>query len=331
LWVILHHLTGPGRMLDPFVQSLTAPLQSLVQGGYLAVSTFFLLSGFVLGRSYASVEWTRESLIRYGVGRYARVYPVYALSIAIMLPWIFEHVGKTAGSAGDAALLANYGLVLQGWTGLLPVHWNTPAWSLSCEIFFYLCFPLLTPCLRRRSTAALAGCSLVLPTLLREIGLPQDWKPVLHLADFTMGIAMAGVHRSIVGRWTGQRFYVPAGLAIVALAAWPSLTTDPALRDMLLRTANAALILGLGLGGGQGVRALSSEAAVLLGRASYSMYILHIPLLWWFKRFGFHQVSNVPPTLAAGVYLSGVVVLSAAVWKHVEEPANRAIRAWAAR
>lgn len=316
-------------MLDPFVRELPDALQSFIHGGYVAVATFFVLSGFVLARSYASVEWNRDNLILYGIGRYARVYPVYALSVAIMLPWIFEYVSAPGGTGQDAALLANYGFVLQGWSGVLPVSWNTPAWSLSCELFFYLCFPLVAILLRMRSIYLLIAVSLMLPAAMREAGIPPSWKPVLHLADFTMGIAMAGLYDRVSTRWPGQMLYVPAGLTIIVISAWPTLIGPHYLESVLMRVANAALILGLALGGGAGVRALSSEFAVLLGKASYSMYILHIPLLWWFKRFGFHQIPSVSPTVAAGVYVSGVVVVSAVVWKHVEEPANRAIRGWA--
>jgi peptidoglycan/LPS O-acetylase OafA/YrhL len=64
IWVIVHHLTGKGMMLEPWVQSLPDGLQSLVRGGYLAVGTFFVLSGFVLARSYGEKEWpgSRESI-----------------------------------------------------------------------------------------------------------------------------------------------------------------------------------------------------------------------------------------------------------------------------
>src|SRR3954447_14109059 len=52
-WVILHHLTGHGQMLEPAALALPAPVYALLRGGYLAVTTFFVLSGFVLSRSYS--------------------------------------------------------------------------------------------------------------------------------------------------------------------------------------------------------------------------------------------------------------------------------------
>ena len=70
LWVILHHLTGPGQPLGATLSAIfPAPLFTLVRGGYQAVTTFFVLSGFVLTRSYWTGSWTRESLRKYYRGR----------------------------------------------------------------------------------------------------------------------------------------------------------------------------------------------------------------------------------------------------------------------
>src|SRR5205085_2892010 len=124
----------------------------------------------------------RNSLLRFGAARCARVYPVYALSLAIMLPIIAAELRlpeRTGTQMHDkAALLANYGFLLQGWFGNLPVHWNTPAWSLSCELFFYFCFPLAALVLRSGGWVRLLGVSavtLALPNLLAAFQVPQAW------------------------------------------------------------------------------------------------------------------------------------------------------------
>jgi peptidoglycan/LPS O-acetylase OafA/YrhL len=123
LWVILHHLTGPGMRLDIAARDLPHPVYALIRGGYLAVATFFVLSGFVLARSYGPSGWQAGRLWRYAVGRFARIYPVYALSFVLVVPFVIAD--RTPGKPG---LIANYGLLLQGWTGHLPVGWNAPAW-----------------------------------------------------------------------------------------------------------------------------------------------------------------------------------------------------------
>ncbi len=112
LWVVLHHLTGKGMMLEPWAASLPAEVRAIIRGGYLAVSTFFVLSGFVLALSYRQNSWTRTSLIRYGVARLARVYPNYLLSLLIISPFIrrvFAHrwnpCARLYGEGFDAGTL----------------------------------------------------------------------------------------------------------------------------------------------------------------------------------------------------------------------------------
>src|SRR5687768_14376661 len=139
LWVMLHHLTSPGQSLAVAALTLPHPVYTLIRGGYLAVTTFFVLSGFVLARSYPSPK-----LGSYFVGRIARVYPVYLLSMLLVVPFI------AADAVPNKSLyVLQYLALLQGWFPDTPVTWNIPAWSLSCEMFFYLVFPLASASLLR--------------------------------------------------------------------------------------------------------------------------------------------------------------------------------------
>jgi peptidoglycan/LPS O-acetylase OafA/YrhL len=85
-----------------------------------------------------------------------------------------------------------------------------------------------------------------------------------------------------------------------------------------LRPLNAVLLVGFGLGGGVAARALSSNVAVHLGKSSYAMYILHVPILWWYLRWS-REASAV-------VYLAVVIGVSTLVYRFIEEPANRYLR-----
>jgi peptidoglycan/LPS O-acetylase OafA/YrhL len=67
-----------------------------------------------------------------------------------------------------------------------------------------------------------------------------------------------------------------------------------------------------------GARALSSPLAVYLGKSSYAMYILHVPVLWWIGRWS--------PHMPAGLYVALVILISAVVYRYFEEPANRYLR-----
>ena len=56
------------------------------------------------------------------------------------------------------------------------------------------------------------------------------------------------------------------------------------------------------------------------------MYILHVPVLWWYSKWAIHQ-PYMPATVAALVYLGIVIGFSALAFELVEKPANRWIRA----
>ena len=234
------------------------------------------------------------------------------------------------GSVWDrVGIIFNYCLLLQGWTKL-PVDWNTPAWSLSCELFFYACFPLILVLLGRRSWKKLAvvtAFSVLIPILVHTANLP--YKAFIYFGDFLIGIAVAMLYQLLQQRGTnllgrGHLLYLPAlvagmGLVIVADSVHPWV-----LFDGLMRFSNAALILGLSFGGGPLHRLLSSKLIFTGGMASYGIYILHVPLLWWYKRTYFYL--GLPPVAAGMVFFALVVILSFAACRWIELPANDLIR-----
>lgn len=317
LWVIVHHLTGRGQMLEPAALALPAPLYAFIRGGYLAVTTFFVLSGFVLSRSYSATEWSPRALLKYGAGRIARVYPVYLLSLAVVAPFILADRARAS-----APLIAAHGLLLQGWLGPIPVNWNTPAWSLSCEIFFYFSFPLLAVLVLRagwRGAVAAAVVACGLTRAMWALGVPDQIKPIIHVSDFLMGVAAARLYDLLAPRLrTGAVLYLPAAALSAALIAQPGWLPTGIDLNTALRPLNAALLIGLALGGGAAARALGSGLAVYLGKASYAMYILHVPMLWWYLRW--------TPKASGSVFLAAVIAVSALVYRFVEEPANRWLR-----
>jgi peptidoglycan/LPS O-acetylase OafA/YrhL len=340
IWVILDHLTGKGMLLDQWVQTLPYAAQSIIRGGYLAVQTFFILSGFVLAQSYASTRWNRRSLTRFAVARFARIYPAYLLSLVLVSWFAFEFFLKPGRSLTQKVLvLGDYAFVLQGWTGSLGVGWNTPAWSLSCEFFFYLCFPLLFLWLRRGGLVRILptlGATFIVPILLAHGGVPGNWKPIHHLSDFVAGIAAAGIYNAIrrpgaAPKWLGFSIYLPALLAGAAFIMHPHVLDGTVMNlNTVLRPLNVALLIGLSCGGGYIARALSSGTAGYLGKASYSMYILHIPLLWWFSRYTSFRWGATPPAWTGFLFIAVVIGVSIAAFEFVETRANDWIRGRAA-
>jgi peptidoglycan/LPS O-acetylase OafA/YrhL len=335
-WVILHHICGKGMMLEAWANTLPAPVLGLIRGGYLAVQTFFILSGFVLARTYARTDWNQRTLGRFATARFARIYPVYLLSLIVVSAFIVEMLLAPAWTNSQrAGLLTNYLFVLQGWSGALGVGWNTPAWTLSCEFFFYLCFPLFFAWLRNIRWTGIwvtIVVSILLPIVFDHNGVPWNWKPVYHSADFVAGIATARMftllERSAAWTKRGYWLYLPALVAGGWLIVHPAVV-DGSGADLntYLRPLNVALLLGLALGGGALARLLSTRLADFLGRSSYSMYVLHVPILWWYGRYYVHGKLNPSRPMAAAIYLTLVIAVSGMVFHWFEAPASVWIRA----
>jgi peptidoglycan/LPS O-acetylase OafA/YrhL len=139
------------------------------------------------------------------------------------------------------------------------------------------------------------------------------------VADFLMGVAAARVYDLLQPRLrSGAILYLPAAALSVALIARPDWLPAAVDLNTVLRPLNAALLIGLALGGGAVARALGGRLAVYLGKASYAMYILHVPLLWWYLRW--------TRDASASIFLAAVIAVSALVYRFIEEPANRWLR-----
>jgi peptidoglycan/LPS O-acetylase OafA/YrhL len=325
LWVIFNHLIGTGHVYEPIVLMLPGPFEAILRRGYQAVPTFFVLSGFVLARNYASTRWNRSSLWNYLVARFARIYPVYLLSLLIVLPFIVKAKDQPKGW-----LVAMHLTLTQGWwVGHYTAGWNTPAWSLSCEVFFYMIFPLLVIPMKSRGWAWTIGASLlacVMTQAMWFIGISDQLKPIIHVSDFLIGIAVARAFDLLTEHGAapaGKWFYGIGILGSAAVLGYAQYLPAYLSMNTLLRPMNALLLLGLGLGGGWLARVLSTRPIVFLGKASYGMYILHIPILWW--------AVSWPDFAVRYLYVAFVVSLSCIVYVLVEEPANRFIRSMFAK
>jgi peptidoglycan/LPS O-acetylase OafA/YrhL len=191
-------------------------------------------------------------------------------------------------------------------------------------MFFYLLFPLAAVWMQGagwRKTLAVAAVTCCLTHAMWAAGISDGTKPLIHMADFLMGIAASCAYDLLLAsprRPAGAWLYGP-GLALgAALIAYPAVLPQPIDLNSALRPLNALLLIGFALGGGVAARVLSTRVAVYLGKSSYAMYILHVPLLWWYSRW--------TKQFSGAMYIAAVIAVSALVYGLIEEPANRYLR-----
>ena len=135
----------------------TARLQN---AGHAAVSLFFVLSGFVLAYNYAApLADRRVTRARFWWLRLARVWPLYVLVALVEVP-LALHAGVAPARIGAATAADVVGL--QAWIPAITFVGNTPGWSVSVELFFYVAFPWLASLAatgERRARAAVPAAS----------------------------------------------------------------------------------------------------------------------------------------------------------------------------
>lgn len=316
------------------------------RSGYAAVGFFFLLSGFVMAYSYTTREgYLRGDAVSFWSARIARIYPAYLFAFLIAAPFdIANSMHVNGGAVASAKLLFGGATVLslvQAWTPWTAWYWNYPAWSLSAEAFFYLLFPLAVPYLTRLSRRqciwlmpALWVCALAAPILFtaqhRSLAYPAygsaqlaiEVNPLLRLPEFLFGLLLGRTFQlgRISNRGAARLAWVGIAGAAVVLAS-SSWIPRPLIAGGLAAPFSAMSIFGLAHGAGSLAKLLSLRPIVLLGDASYGVYILQVPVA---LLFGIDGSPSSPVRIA--FYTLALIGLSVAFFKYIEQPLRPSLR-----
>ena len=339
LWVVLFHIREIGLWTGG-----TPLYQSIISLGYLGVGFFFVLSGFILVYVYAGREIAKP---RFWQARFARIYPAYLFSLLVTIPNLLHFFPIAQRMHVGGLVLFSNPLLLEAWFPRILFFWNPVAWSLSVEVIFYLVFPfamrLLEKVGRNRLPLWIAACwltSLILTSsyvLLHPDGVLHTtsqsndlaWlgvlklNPLVRLPEFLLGMGAGALFLHLPARARTWPIFTAAALLLVAVAT-RNLIPYPILHSGLLAPIFALLILGLATQPAW-TRALSIPPLILLGEASYSLYLLHtvpIVLLTFQMRLG--NSPHIHTIVAA--YLVGICLVSIAVYLLIENPLRRLLR-----
>jgi peptidoglycan/LPS O-acetylase OafA/YrhL len=298
----------------------------LLHNGYLGVSLFFVLSGFILTYTHQWEILDRRFLADFYMARFARIYPVYLLALLIGLPVLIHPLSRS----GVAAVLT----MTQSWTPPLSTSgylWVMQAWTLSVEFAFYLVFPgvlLFAKKLNPAGTALIAAAAaaiivifglssitpgtLSIPHLSPSTVLPI---PLLRSAEFVYGVMLCRL-TVLNPYWSkamgGHLFEVLMIAIVVAVLCLASSVQSKA----LFTVAIGILIVQLAGGYGLVTAALSSKPLLLLGGASYALYLLQGPMRAICDQYVPHPFDR---------FLSPIVTIAGAIalFLYWEQPCRR--------
>jgi len=287
------------------------PMGNIWQFGHAGVDFFFVLSGFIIFFVHGKDLGRPSGIGHYVERRFTRIYPLYWFAVAIVLGLAYLSPRLTMPSLG---------FVMQSLT-LLPHAGDTlvgVAWTLQHEVLFYFLFAIAI--LNARLGAAVFVFWLML-IFLNGYNATLFSGPLASRAlsmfnvEFFFGMLAAYVVRKNklpMAQW----LLVCGAMSFLGFAAaeyWGALDGYGPLARWAYGLSSMVMVLGLGsgakLGGGR------SSFLVVLGSASYSIYLLHVfaigviyKLILMLGLPAFLPTWAVFLTLVAGVILTTVLL-----------------------
>ncbi len=343
--VVLHHLQAFGISVSNHVWGVSFGV---------AVSFFFVLSGFILSFAYEGKFKTVSDVKRYIWLRLFRIWPLHLVTLAATILLL-------AGPISLTTLIPNI-MMVHSW---YPVHWlafsyNAVSWTISIEWFFYLAFPLLI--LLRSNRFWIAYSSIVFfnasalfaltlwPDLLSAPPMPgleatvstvttasfPQLFPPMRMIEFASGMALYRLWKGTVrGHLTASTLqltsillfitYLPFHMDIVGwLNENTSVAVTVAYRQYGLLPWFVFIILAFSYANGLLAKLISSKALVYLGETSFSLYMVHMIVMRAFIEWEFY--AQLGPALSA-ILATAISIASAIVlFELVECPARNLAR-----
>lgn len=302
---------GLRGMADPM---LTYQVFAFITGfAHQAVIVFFLISGWLVGGSLLNRLGQPHSLAHYAIDRITRLWTVLVPTLVLILV-----IGLFIGAAqpGPVSLapdnpysaLALAGNLIGLQTILVPnFGGNYALWSLAYETWYYVQFPLLALALFGHGRLRRLGCFAAF--LLLVALLPQ-----MITMYFVLWLLGAAFSRLELHCGNGTRWAL--GLATAALFSYYRLTGStnelvPAsfVQDLLCSIPLLLLLSSLHQTVDTNSPALTKtgRVATLLSEFSFTLYVIHLPLIFLFEYLGATYLgrTKLDPAIASDYLVYG--------------------------
>ena len=335
--VVVSHLSG--RFYLPEVRYI----------GSMAVSFFFVLSGFVLTYVYRDRLKYRD-IFGFYVKRLARIWPLHLVCLLIAIFGLGINV--------KLGLLAANGLLMQSWIPdeVWNFSYNEVSWSISTELFFYFMFPFFLIGGQKRFWLKyiltwVIAIAIVASLKWLEEGPETDemirrfvhTNPLLRLPEFCTGIAVAIIFQNRAQRRVSRSLFfdtilelLSCGLIIGGILTfrlhYTTIIDSPWGGFAFAQWANYCgrfWVFGLTIyvfarSNGMLAKLMGSRVLVFLGEISFALYMIHLLVIKYYVSLDW-SISPRSPWLIGGLIICCCLGLSIFLFKLVEVPCRKAI------
>ena len=289
----------------------------LLRWGFSGVDVFFVLSGVVLTLTYASSPDTQEGLKRFYFRRFTRIYsgywPFFFIMLAVAYALGFERMN-------DDSIIGSFLLTTTEVQHLVLGI----SWTLTYELYFYLLFGLIFLVGPRYFYAFVALYAVTV--VLVNIAVPaEEGHTRFFLSHFVLEFFAGCLIGELYKRGRLAELYRPAWLLCIPfLVAGAYLNAD---RD-ILRSATfgvgAALLLCAFLGTEKVWSTRAGRTAVLLGDASFTLYLCHVIFIDVFHYAGYwialRELGTFVVTVGNLAFILLVCGFSYGFYRYFEKP-----------
>ena len=271
--------------------------------GFVGVSFFFMLSGFIIVYNYQK-KFSENKITKrtFWVARIARIYPLHWLTLLIAVA-----LGNYVIASGTIDWCKHFLASLTLTNAYIPkdnyfFSFNSPSWSLCCEQLFYICFPFL-------------------------IAFTKDYRKLL--STFLICAIL-----SIVGMYFTPMITSSQGsiIEIASIALFLSFYLYAAEIPKVYRYSCyywipiAFILISFSLQKGMVSRLLSNRLLVIGGEISYSFYLIHLFVLLSYAKWQKESDFHIDWYISIPLLFCVIILLSLLSYYYFEKPMNKLVK-----
>lgn len=300
---------------------------SIFPKGYLGVDIFFVISGYLITsiclteKNYSYIEFIKKRIIRLIPAILGTIILCVILSLFLFLPSDLNHFWDSVISS--IFLVPNFYFLLSGgyFGGINELKPLLHFWSLGVEIQFYIIYPVILFFIKNQFNKKFLILILIIfftSILLNFFFINYNYDKInffmlpTRIWQFCLGSIIFFLSKKNFNGKYNNFLIVLLILLLISTVFLDSNTTNLLLKFVI--STSVSLIIFFGSNTSKHNFFLDNLFFNFFGKISYSLYLIHWPILVFFKYYLIREISNVE----SFVLMLFVIFCSYFFWKYVE-------------